>query len=706
MFLKRSWRTVASIFGILLCVGPLTLAAASELSACVPLNRLLERQIFFGLPESQCLREWLDAESIAARKPLEDQPIYKASMDRLRALSEKLPRTPTDLGERNNPIYISSGSIVQRLPDGTESVVINGQRFTDGWTISRLLVSPNGRRFLYAVSVQSGDIHLWRAYDLDTQQEEGPIRIRFRSIRWARDSHGFFYHVWPSQVVEEKLRLEGAVRNIPLAYHKIGTPLSEDEIVFESDDPGTSMPYAADRIDDKRVLIFRDNGFQMVVFISEKVGKRYVYKKIRFPTEKLKIRGSYLGIEDNKAYFYTGRCGTNRGIEVLDLRSAEKLDVLVPCQKDLYVHEAQLVGGKLHILYFNDVLRSQFRTFSLDGKLLKTITPANLGLPPDGSFTALNGTYLSRRAFFSFSSVGFPPVAFEYAMGDLGVKRLPATGPHPLDGFNPIHLQVREFKSFDGVKVPIQVYTRKDQIKPKFVLLFHYGQNGANYLPGYNTYYHLITEMNGAVAFVNSRGGGERGDDWTEAAIKSKMITIRDIAWGSKWLQKEFKLGPQAIVADGSSYGGFNSYMLLTDYAKEFGGLIASAPISDLRYWFSNLIGFMFVDDLNIPRGPDGRLTDVEGWFRRMDQLSPLRRIAKMKHVTPILTIGKSGDDRTGPEQYMAMHLALRAKFPENQEIQLMDFPGGHSGAPNFASLKLAYLAKLCGVTQLMPVSP
>ena len=58
--------------------------------------------------------------------------------------------------------------------------------------------------------------------------------MRFSRLSWTRDSKGFFYSRYPEPPTNKVL--EAALSGQALYYHRVGTPQSEDVLVYERPD--------------------------------------------------------------------------------------------------------------------------------------------------------------------------------------------------------------------------------------------------------------------------------------------------------------------------------------------------------------------------------------------------------------------------------------------------------------------------------------
>ena len=133
-------------------------------------------------------------------------------------------------------------------PDGSVSLA--------QWSPSR-----DGRLLAYGLSEGGAD---WRDGQ-DTghrhRQAISPTSVRwvrFSDISWTADRKGFFYSRYP-EPPQGKV-LEAALANQALYYHRIGTPQSEDRLIYARKDLPTWFVYGSVTEDGRYLLIYLSKG--------------------------------------------------------------------------------------------------------------------------------------------------------------------------------------------------------------------------------------------------------------------------------------------------------------------------------------------------------------------------------------------------------------------------------------------------------------
>ena len=108
---------------------------------------------------------------------------------------------------------------------------------TDGTVaLTDTVVSPDGRLLAYGVSASGSDWQEWRLRDIDSGADTSDVLkwIKFSSVSWLKDSSGFFYSRYDEPNAATKM--EDLNYYEKLYFHRIGTPQSDDVLVYERKD--------------------------------------------------------------------------------------------------------------------------------------------------------------------------------------------------------------------------------------------------------------------------------------------------------------------------------------------------------------------------------------------------------------------------------------------------------------------------------------
>ncbi len=106
-------------------------------------------------------------------------------------------------------------------------------------SLAQYAPSPDGKQLAYAIAEGGADWETVKIRDLTTGNDTADeVRwMRFSGLSWTKDAKGFFYSRYPEPPKNKVL--EAALAGQAIYYHRVGTPQSQDELIYErKDHPG------------------------------------------------------------------------------------------------------------------------------------------------------------------------------------------------------------------------------------------------------------------------------------------------------------------------------------------------------------------------------------------------------------------------------------------------------------------------------------
>jgi prolyl oligopeptidase len=181
---------------------------------------------------------WVRAQNAVTFAYLEQIPFRAALKARLETLYDYERFTaPTRRGSRfffskNDGLQNQSVLYVQRGLDGAPEVLLDPNTWSADGTTRLGLFSPSrdGRYAAYAVSRAGSDWQEFKVLDLETRKPMADTLewIKVSGVAWH--GHGFFYSRYPAP--EKGKELSSANEHHTVHFHRIGTPQSEDVVVY------------------------------------------------------------------------------------------------------------------------------------------------------------------------------------------------------------------------------------------------------------------------------------------------------------------------------------------------------------------------------------------------------------------------------------------------------------------------------------------
>jgi prolyl oligopeptidase len=167
----------------------------------------------------------------------------------------------------------------QQLPGDAKALLDPNTLSKDGTTaLSGVDISDDGKYVAYGLAMAGSDWQEWKVRDIESGKDlEDHVKwIKFSGASWMRDSSGFFYSRYDEPESAEKLR--GANYFHKIYFHKLGTPQSEDVLVYE-------RPDHKGLADECSVT---EDGSYLIINISQGSDpkNRVFYKELRSPTHR------------------------------------------------------------------------------------------------------------------------------------------------------------------------------------------------------------------------------------------------------------------------------------------------------------------------------------------------------------------------------------------------------------------------------------
>jgi len=635
-------------------------------------------------PDAPATRKWIAAENRLTRSYLDAIPGRKEIEKRLTALWNYERYSPpaghggryfftrNDGLQNQSPLYV-----LDRL-DGEPRVLLDPNTLSKDGTVSLsgYAVSNDGKLLAYGTSSGGSDWNEWHVRDVDTGKDRPDLLrwIKFSGASWAHDDSGFYYSRYdePAKGTE----LQAVVKNQKLFFHRLGTPQSEDALVYARPDQADWFYFGS----------VTDDGRWLVVTIAESTSPktRVYYRDLSKPESDFvklfdRFDAKYQFIDDvgTTFYFLTDKDAPRGRIVAVDVASAgaePKLTDVVP-QGDAAIQGVSLVGDRFVVDYLVDA-SSRVEVFSLAGKFEKEIS-----LPTLGTVDGFSGRRTDRETFYSFVSFAYPVRIYRYDFdtGESSIFREPKVP------FRPEDFEAREvfYPSKDGTKIPMFLVGKKGTLSPsgdRPTLLYGYGGFDLAQTPTYAARVMTWIEMGGLYALACIRGGSEYGEEWHQAGMLGKKQNVfDDFAWAGKWLIAEQYTNPRHLAIHGRSNGGLLIGATVNQHPELFGAAIAQAGVMDMLRYQKFTIGWAWASDYGTSDKPDE--------FKWLYAYSPVHNVKKGTKYPAVLVLTADHDDRVVPGHSFKYAAAMQAAQAGPAPILIrIETRAGHGGGGDLGS--------------------
>ena len=521
-------------------------------------------------------------------------------------------------------------------------------------------ISDDGKRLAYALSRAGSDWLEWRVRDVATGEDRPDVIewAKFSGASWTKDGRGFFYSRYDAPTKGEERK--GVNEFHQLYFHKLGTPQSEDALIYDRRDRKDWGFYGG----------VSDDGRYLAISVSEGTDtrNRFFYKDLATPDAKVvdlltDFDASYDFIgNDGAIFFFKTDLDAPRGrVIAIDLAKPARAQwrELIPQTADT-LRGVSFVGGQLLCSYLHDA-HSVVLRFSWDAAAQAARPLGEIPLPGLGSAGGFGGRATDKETFYSFTSFTAPGTIYrlDLASGKSTVFREPKVD------FQPADYETKQVfaKSKDGTRVPIFLTHKRglklDGTNP--TILYGYGGFNISLTPSFGVSSLVWMEMGGVYAVANLRGGGEYGEEWHQAGVKlRKQNVFDDFIACAEWLIAGKYTSPAKLAIEGGSNGGLLVAACMTQRPDLFGAVLPGVGVLDMLRFEKFTIGWAWRSDYGS--------VDKANEFRALHAYSPLHALRPgVRYPATLITTGDH-DDRVVPAHSFKFAARL-------QECQAKDGP-------------------------------
>lgn len=576
------------------------------------------------------------------------------------------------LSYKNNGLQNQSVLYVQKGLNGTPEVLIDPNKLSADGTVAlqATAFSKKQKYFGYAVSASGSDWQEIYIIDFATRTllKEKLEYVKFTGISWAGDD-GFYYSGY-DRPKNEATKYSAKTEFQKVYYHKVGTPQSADQLIYE--DKAHPLRYvSAGLTEDERFLVLSisegtDGSEIKVKDLKNKDQKDFITVVPGFKTNA--------GVVDNvggSLLLQTNEGAPNYKVILVDparLNAPAKL--IIPEQQEK-LEGVSTGGGKLFASYLKNAC-TRVAQYSKDGKLEHDIS-----LPGIGTASGF-GSYKNDDFFFyTFTSYVYPPTIFRYDI-KTGQSELYKKSEVK---FNPDEYETRQvfYPSRDGSKVSMFITCRKglklDGTNP--TLLYGYGGFNISLTPAFSVANMVFLENGGVYCVANLRGGGEYGEDWHKGGmLANKQNVFDDFIAGAEYLIGEKYTSKERLAIRGGSNGGLLVGACLAQRPDLFAVAIPQVGVLDMLRYHKFTVGWGWAVEYGS--------SDNEKDYQYLIRYSPLHNLKKGVCYPATLITTADHDDRVVPAHSFKFAATLQeAQGCNHPALIRIDTKAGHgAGKP------------------------
>jgi oligopeptidase B len=413
--------------------------------------------------------------------------------------------------------------------------------------ISSMSISDDDN--LLAYSIDNKGFRQYRLQIKDFRTGELlPERVeRVGSVVWAGDNRTIFYTV---EDEEQK-------RQFQFYRHVLGTPHTDDVLVFQEDDERFNV--GAGRTRDGKYLILESSSHTTseAKFLSADTpaGEWQLIEPRRDNVEY------YADHRDGVFYIRTNDAGRNFRLMTTSVATpgAANWKELLPHRAETMLEEVDLFSSFFVACERTNGLQ-HLRVFSFSERD-EIAAPRAIAFPEPvySAHPHINRIFETTRYRYGYQSFVTPSSVYEYdvASGESTMlKQLEVPG-----GFDrSLYTSERLFTTApDGVAVPVSLVYRKDSfVKGKNPLyIYGYGSYGYALPIGFSSNRLSLLDRGFVLAYAHIRGGGDLGKPWHDnGRLMHKLNTFTDFIAVTESLVRQGYGDPARVAIEGGSAGG------------------------------------------------------------------------------------------------------------------------------------------------------
>ena len=490
--------------------------------------------------------------------------------------------------------------------------------------------------------------------------------VKFSGATWK--GNGFYYSRYDAPAKGKAF--SNANEFMKIYYHKIGTPQSADELVYE-DKKHPLRYFNAGITEDERF---------MFINISEGTNGNEILIKDLSKNEK-GFKTLFKGFENN--YSLIDNVGdkilanTDKGaakyklIEVDPMNADEKNWKTIIAESSDLLEGASLWGGKLFTTYLKDASTRIYK-FNGDGTGKEEIKLLGIG-----TASGIGGKKDDTETFYTYSSFTNPGEIYKYDL-KTGNSELFRKTEVKFDA-NAFETKQVFYTSKDGTKVPMFLMHKKglklDGNNP--TMLYGYGGFNISLTPSFSVSRIMFLEQGGVYAIASLRGGGEYGEDWHKAGMLGKKQNVfDDFIAAAEYLISEKYTTSDKLGINGGSNGGLLVGACMTQRPELFKVAIPAVGVLDMLRYHKFTIGWGWA----VEYGSSDKKEDFD-WLIKY---SPLHNVKQGVKYPATMIMTADHDDRVVPAHSFKFAAELQSKADTLNPILIrIDTKAGHgAGKP------------------------
>ncbi|MGO4246787.1 S9 family peptidase [Paenarthrobacter sp. RAF54_2] len=594
-----------------------------------------------------------------------------------------------------------------------EQVLLDGNVEAEGqpfFSIGGAAVTIDGNLYAYAVDNSGDERFTLRIKDLRTRELlPDVIENIFYGVAFSPDGTRIFYTV-----------VDDSWRPYQVKSHVLGTPVAEDEVLYQEDD--AAMWLGFDLASDRRHLVLsigcsEFSETRLLRFDDYDAGLSTVIPReehILYEAEPFLLAGKETLLLTHNKDAINSMVSLVDPFELTKPLAEQHWRTVVEHSDDVRVNGAGVTSTHLVLSIRKDTIER-----------VQVLPLAGLGTPEQAApvepafdeelYTAgvSSSDYEAPVIRMGYTSYFTPSRVYDFVLptpelpsGQLLLrKESPVLGGYSGEDY----VATREWATADdGTRIPLSVlrHISVQQDGTAAGLVYGYGSYEMSMDPGFGVARLSLLDRGIVMVIAHIRGGGELGRHWYDDGKKfSKKNTFTDFIAATDWLAGSGWVDPSRVAAMGGSAGGLLMGAIANMAPEKYAAVVAQVP---------------FVDPLTSILDPELPLSALE-WEEWGNPITDPAAYAYMKSYTPyenvrsvpypkIAAVTSFNDTRVLYVEPAKWVQALRSATTGSEPIVMkIEMDGGHGGASGRyvqwreRAWDYAFVADSLRATELLP---
>ncbi len=576
--------------------------------------------------------------------------------------------------------------VVYKKSEDKDDVFLDPNTFSkDGTTsLSGISFIEDGTLAAYSISEGGSDWRKVIVIDTETKQQVGDtiLDVKFSGANW-KGNDGFYYSSYDKPVGSE---LSAKTDQHKVYYHKLGTPQSNDKVIFGAT-PEEKHRYIS-------AYVTKDQNFLVLSASVSTSGNKLFIKNLNEPNSQFRpiidnVESDTYIVENegNKLYLSTNLNAPNGKIVVVDAKNPTPenwVDFIPETENVLSISKG---GNYFFAEYMVDAV-SKVLQYDYSGKQIREVK-----LPGVGSSGSIGGKKEDKELYYSFTNYNTPSSTYKYNV-NTGESTQYWT---PKIDFNSNDYKSEQvfYTSKDGTKIPMIItYKKGTELNGKNpTILYGYGGFNISLTPSFSITNSVWLEQGGIYAVANLRGGGEYGKAWHDAGTQQKKQNVfDDFIAAAEYLKDNKYTSTDYLAISGRSNGGLLVGATLTQRPDLVKVALPGVGVLDMLRYHTFTAGAGWAYDY-------GTAEDNKEMFEYLKNYSPVHNVKPNTQYPATMVTTGDHDDRVVPAHSFKFAAELQAnQTGTNPTLIRIDVNAGH-GAGKPVSMQIQEWADIYGFT-------